>query len=161
MDRIHQLDGDRWRIPPDVVAQSIVPDDPRLLASFCGKHLQAEKYNDLRIACLQRADNLLTASSSVSTDPRVVSLEIQVKLGLGQRIEALNKMKWLVSLSPTNIRMVDIRFEMAKLMFELEMFEEAYDEIKWLRKNDFAHVKRYSGLYEKLRLRLDKPLEEQ
>jgi hypothetical protein len=126
------------------------------LLAFCGNHLQGEKYAALRRSCLERADRALGQSNTINSDPRIVALEIQVKLGLGQKEEALSKMRWLVSLSPTNIRMVDLRFEMAQLMYELDMIDEAYEELRWLRKNDFAHAKRYSGLFEKLRLRLHK-----
>lgn len=156
MSRMHNIESDRWRIEPTLIFEKIVPDDPKLLFAFASKHLGNTKYASLRQVCLERADQLLTDRQSISSDPKIVSLEIQIKLGLGQKQAALEKMKWLVRLSPSNVRIEDLRFEMAQLMSEMDLVAEAYDEIKWLRKNDFAHLQRYSGLYEKLRLRLAK-----
>lgn len=156
MERVHYVANDRWMIEPAVVYQSIVPDDPRLLYAFASQHLASEKYGDMRRVCLERADALLGDGQSISSDPKTVWLEIQIKLGLGEKQAALDKMKWLLRLSPSNIRVVDLRFQMAQLMEELDLIPEAYEEVKWLRKNDFGHVKRYSGLYERLRLRLAK-----
>ncbi len=153
MDRIHSLPSDDWRIEPALVLKDVVPKEPFLLFAFGSNHLAGEKYTDLNQECLRQADELLGTQTQHS-DSKAVALWIKVKLGLNQKKEALEKMKWLMQLSPPDIRIEDLRFEMAKLQFELNMVSEAYEEIKWLRKNDLANVKRYSGLYEQLRQHL-------
>jgi tetratricopeptide (TPR) repeat protein len=153
LERVHSLPSDRWRIDPQVVLEQIVPRDPTLLYNFCKTHLADQKYAQLRKQGLQWADQV-QADLARRSDPKDVWLGIQIKLALGENEEALNQMKWLVQLSPPNMRMEDIRFQMAQLMFEESQFEEAYETIKWLRKNDSLNLKRYSGLYEKLRQKL-------
>jgi O-antigen ligase/tetratricopeptide (TPR) repeat protein len=150
LDRIHALPSDRWRIEPEVVMQEVVPRDPALLYTFCAQHLTGEKLQALRQACLSQADALL-GDQRASTDAQAVALAIKIKLGLGDRAAALEQMKWLVKLAPSNVRIEDVRFDMANLMYEMEMFAEAYEQIKWLRKNDLPNGRRYLGLYEKLR----------
>lgn len=157
MDRIHATIDDRWEIPPEQVFESLIPDDPRLLVSFCNQHLQSEKYASLRQRSFERADRIIESSNQTNTDPAVVALAIQIKMGLGQKQAVLDKLKWLIQLDPSNMREIDLRFELAKLMLDMGLIEEANEEIKWLRKNDSAHPKRYSGLSEKLRQHLDQP----
>ncbi len=128
IDRIIPPPTHRWRIPPQTVANQVIPDEPDLLFRFANRTLKG--YDEpLRRELLERADDLAARRSS-RADPQWVLLVARIKRDLGDYQSAIGQYTWLRQLQPHNLT---ARFELAQLWADHGEYRQAMDEVSWLR----------------------------
>jgi tetratricopeptide (TPR) repeat protein len=151
LDRIAEPGAAEWKLAPDLVAESMIPDNPELVLRFANKYLR-DVDEPLRQQMLVRADELAMQRTAFS-DPKWVLLVARIKRDLGDSVSALKQYDWLKQLQPNHLTG---RFERARLLADLGEYQQAMDEVAWLRSRDSNAGNRYRQLYEFLRRRLEK-----
>ncbi len=110
------------------IVSDIIPEDPRLLYRFATNYLLTQSSQSLKKETLQRARNLLIEEKR--DDRKSLELLAEIEIALGNTESATVTLRRLVDSNP-DIR--KLRISLINLLKDQGKFEEALDEIKWMK----------------------------
>lgn len=142
------VNRDTGRLDDQVIAEQIIPDDPKMLYEFATKYMSAD--SPARQQVLQRAGRILKDESRKRREFTILMGDIY--LAQGKLADSEQQYQLALISQPNDPK---TRYKRARILFDLGRFKEAYEEALDLRGHDHQNST-YNKLLEEVESELEK-----